>query len=147
MSTPGYGAPTTLEHLLEAFEFLEDWEDRYRFILDLGHKLPQMPEAEKTEANFVHGCQSQVWVALHESDGVGSPIELRADSDAFIVKGLAAMVVTMLAGRNAGDIAEYDIESVFDQLGLHEHLSPTRSNGLHGMVEQVKRKAMELAGA
>ena len=145
MSTPAYGAPTTLEHLLEAFEFLEDWEDRYRFILDLGHKLPEMPGDEKTEANFVHGCQSQVWVALHETDGGGSPIELRADSDAFIVKGLAAMVVTMLAGRTASDIAGYDIESVFDQLGLHEHLSPTRSNGLHGMVEQVKRKAMEMA--
>ena len=145
MTMPDYGAPTTLDHLLEAFEFLEDWEDRYRFILDLGRKLPEMPESEKTEVNFVHGCQSQVWVALHETGGAGSPIELHADSDAFIVKGLAAMVVTMLAGRSASDIVGYDIESVFDQLGLHEHLSPTRSNGLHGMVEQVKRKAAQLA--
>ena len=145
MSDPAPGAPTTLEHLLEAFDFLDDWEDRYRFILDLGRKLPQMPEDEKTEENFVHGCQSQVWVALHETDGPDSSIELRADSDAFIVKGLAAMVVTMLAGRTASEITEYDIESVFHRLGLHEHLSPTRSNGLHGMVEQITRKAKQLA--
>ncbi len=145
MSEPAQGAPTTPEHLLEAFDFLDDWEDRYRFILDLGRKLPEMPEDEKTEANFVHGCQSQVWVALHETAGAGSPIELRADSDAFIVKGLAAMVVTLLAGRTAAEITQCDIESTFDQLGLHEHLSPTRSNGLHGMVEQINRKAAQLA--
>ena len=147
MSGQSYGAPTSLDHLLEAFGFLDDWEDRYRFILDLGQKLPEMPESEKTEANFVHGCQSQVWVALHETDGPGSAVAIHADSDAFIVKGLAAMVVTMLAGRPATEIASHDIGSVFDQLGLHEHLSPTRSNGLHGMVEQVKRKAVEMAAA
>ena len=147
MSENPYGAPVTFDHLLEAFGFLEDWEDRYRFILDLGKKLSEMPEAEKTESNFVHGCQSQVWVALHETNGPGSPVALHADSDAFIVKGLAAMVVAMLAGRSAAAIAVYDIESVFDQLGLHEHLSPTRSNGLHGMVEQVKRKAVALVSS
>ncbi|MCH2149431.1 MAG: SufE family protein [Phycisphaerales bacterium] len=147
MSGQSYGAPVTLEHMLEAFGFLDDWEDRYRFILDLGQKLPEMPESEKTEANFVHGCQSQVWVSLHETDGPGSPVAFLADSDAFIVKGLAAMVVTMLAGRPAAEIVSHDIESAFNQLGLHEHLSPTRSNALHGMVEQVKRKAVELAGA
>lgn len=146
MSDAMHGAPVTSEHLLEAFEFLDDWEDRYRFIIDLGHKLQDMPESEKTKANFVHGCQSQVWVALHESDGSGSPIELLADSDAFIVKGLAAMVIVLMAGRTATEIVAFDIESVFGTLGLHEHLSPTRSNGLHGMITQVRERAKSLSG-
>ncbi len=141
------GAPITREHLLEAFQFLDDWEDRYRFIIDLGHKLVDMPESEKTESNFVHGCQSQVWVAIDETDGAGSPVALVADSDAFIVKGLAAMVVVLMAGRTAEEIVGFDIEGVFDQLGLHEHLSPTRSNGLHGMIKQVRERARVLAGS
>lgn len=147
MTTPAEGAPTTVEHLLEAMQFLDDWEDRYRFIIDLGHKLPPMPEDEKTEEHFVHGCQSQVWVSLHESSGSGSPVILHADSDAFIVKGLAAMVVVLLAGRTASEIEGYDIEQVFDELGLHEHLSPTRSNGLHGMIRQVRERAKQLAAS
>ena len=146
MSGELHGAPVTSEHLLEAFEFLDDWEDRYRFIIDLGHKLPEMPESEKTEANFVHGCQSQVWVALHEEGGTGSPVSMHADSDAFIVKGLAAMVVVLMAGRTAVEIAAFDIESIFNSLGLHEHLSPTRSNGLHGMITQVRERAKSLSG-
>lgn len=145
MSDIVHGAPMSLEHMLEAFTFLEDWEDRYRFIMDLGRKLPDMPEDQKNEANFVHGCQSQVWVALQETGGAGSPVELVADSDAFIVKGLAAMVVVILAGRTVGEIAGFDVEQVFDGLGLHEHLSPTRSNGLHGMIQQVRDRAGELA--
>ena len=147
MTTPPEGAPVTVEHLLEAMRFLDDWEDRYRFIIDLGHKLPPMPEEEKTEEHFVHGCQSRVWVALHETSGSGSPVILRADSDAFIVKGLAAMVVVLLAGRTAREIVDFDIEAVFDELGLHEHLSPTRSNGLHGMIRQVRERAMLLAAS
>ncbi|MAB82597.1 MAG: hypothetical protein CMJ24_04065 [Phycisphaerae bacterium] len=147
MSDQLNGAPITREHLLEAFKFLDDWEDRYRFIIDLGHKLADMPEAEKNESNFVHGCQSQVWVAIHEADGTGSPVALVADSDAFIVKGLAAMVVVLMAGRTAEEIVAFDIEGVFDELGLHEHLSPTRSNGLHGMIKQVRERARILAGS
>tara|TARA_Y100000589_G_scaffold37996_2_gene31780 strand:- start:18704 stop:19147 length:444 start_codon:yes stop_codon:yes gene_type:complete len=147
MNEPADGAPITVDHLMEAMRFLDDWEDRYRFIMDLGRKLPPMADAEKTEENFVHGCQSQVWVSLRESSGGGSPVVLHADSDAFIVKGLAAMVVVLVAGRTAREIVEFDIESVFDELGLHEHLSPTRSNGLHGMIKQVRERAGMLVGS
>ena len=147
MSEPAAGAPITVEHLLEAMRFLDDWEDRYRFIMDLGKKLPPMADDEKTPDNFVHGCQSQVWVSLRETSGPSSPVMLHADSDAFIVKGLAAMVVVLVAGRSAREIVEFDIEAVFDELGLHEHLSPTRSNGLHGMIKQVRERAAMLAAS
>lgn len=147
MTGASFGSPMTSEHLFEALEYLEDWEDRYRFILDLGRKLPDMPEEAKNESNFVHGCQSRVWVQLLETDGVGSAVQLQADSDAFIVKGLAAMVVVILAGRSAAEIIAHDLESDFARLGLHEHLSPTRSNGLHGMVTQVKSRAAAMVDA
>lgn len=137
----------SIEQLNEAFDFLEDWEDRYRFIMDLGKKLPPMPESERTEDNLVHGCQSTVWVSANSPGGPDAAVVLHADSDSDLVKGLAAMVVIMLSGKRATEIATFDIESQFDQLGLHEHLSPTRSNGLHGMVRQVKARAVALAAA
>lgn len=139
--------PLTIEQLNEAFAFLEDWEDRYRFIMDLGKKLPPIPESERTDENLVHGCQSTVWVSAASPGGPGSAVVLHADSDSDLVKGLAAMVVIMLSGRGASEMATFDVESRFDQLGLHEHLSPTRSNGLHGMVRQVKARAAALAAA
>ncbi|MDG2423129.1 MAG: SufE family protein [Phycisphaerales bacterium] len=140
-------APMTIEQLNEAFEFLEDWEDRYRFIMDLGKKLPPMPDSERTKENLVHGCQSTVWVSAQSPGGVGAPVHLHADSDSDLVKGLAAMVVIMLSGKGAAEIATCDLEASFDRLGLHEHLSPTRSNGLHGMVRQVKSRAAAIAAA
>ena len=139
--------PMTLDRLMEAFEFLEDWEDRYRFIMDLGKKLPVMPESERVDANLVHGCQSTVWVSARSSGGPQAEVELHADSDSDLVKGLAAMVVIILTGKSAAEIATCDIETTFDKLGLHEHLSPTRSNGLHGMVTQVKSRAAALAAS
>ena len=140
-------APLTIEQLNEAFAFLEDWEDRYRFIMDLGKKLPPMPEEDRTDENLVQGCQSTVWVSARSAGGVDTPVVLHADSDSDLVKGLAAMVIIMLGGRSAAEITTCDIEAHFDELGLHEHLSPTRSNGLHGMVRQVKSRAAALAAA
>ena len=134
-----------MTQLNEAFEFLEDWEDRYRFIMDLGKKLDAMPESERIEANLVHGCQSTVWVSVLAVGGPESVVTLHADSDSDLVKGLAAIVVIMLWGKTAAEIATMDLESKFDELGLHAHLSPTRSNGLHGMVRQVKSRAVALA--
>ena len=131
----------------EAFEFLEDWEDRYRFIMDLGKKLPPMPESLRIDENLVHGCQSTVWVSAESPGGASAPLRLHADSDSHLVKGLAAMVVIMLSGRTAAEIARTDLEAGFNELGLHDHLSPTRSNGLHGMVRQVKARAASLATA
>jgi cysteine desulfuration protein SufE len=137
----------TIEHLEEAFAFLDDWEDRYRFIMDLGKKLDPMPESERIEANLVHGCQSTVWVSLVPTAGPGGPVVLHADSDSHLVKGLAAMVVTVIGSRTAPEVATFDVESTFDRLGLHTHLSPTRSNGLHGMIRQIKARAAELVAA
>ena len=139
MTMPDYGAPTTLDHLLEAFEFLEDWEDRYRFILDLGRKLPEMPESEKTEVNFVHGCQSQVW--LTHSLEADQTIKLRIDSDAYIVRGLISIVLAALNNKLPSEIIDFDIESLFSELELLEHLSPTRGNGLRALVQQIKLAA------
>lgn len=129
----------------EAFEFLKDWEDRYRFIMDLGRKLPKMPASERVDSNLVHGCQSTVWVSVAPQDDDGSIMTLHADSDSDLVKGLAAIVLILLWGKTAADIATADLDSPFDKLGLHAHLSPTRSNGLHGMVRQIKSRAAALA--
>ena len=137
----------TLDQLNEAFDFLEDWEDRYRFIMDLGKKLSPMPDSERTDQNLVHGCQSTVWVSAQSGGGPEAVVELHADSDSDLVKGLAAMVVIILWGKSAAEIATCDVEANFDKLGLHEHLSPTRSNGLHGMVTQVKSRSAVLAAS
>ena len=132
----------TLDDIKEAFAFLDDWEDRYRYIMDLGEKLPPMPDADRVESNLVHGCQSTVWVAMHHDGGV---VQLGADSDSGLVKGLAALVVIALQGLTPVGIVEFDLDEFFSSMYLHEHLSPTRSNGLHGMIRQVRARAVELA--
>ncbi|HCA38467.1 MAG TPA: hypothetical protein DEO92_02165 [Phycisphaerales bacterium] len=132
----------TLDEVKEAFAFLDDWEDRYRYIMDLGEKLPPMPAEDRVDSNLVHGCQSVVWVSLHRDDGI---VTLRADSDSGLVKGLAALVVIALQGMTPEEIVRYDLGDFFSTLQLHEHLSPTRSNGLHGMIQQVRARAAEMA--
>jgi len=131
-----------LDEIEEAFAFLEDWEDRYRYIMDLGDRLPPLPEGDRVDANLVHGCQSAVWVSLRAD---GDVIRLDADSDSRLVKGLAAIVVAALSGRSPRDLVQFDLADLFDRLALHEHLSSTRSNGLHGMVQQVRARAAEMA--
>jgi len=134
----------TEESIREAFEFLDEWEERYRFIIDLGRKLGSLPESAKTDANRIHGCQSNLWVTVSEAEHAPAHISLAADSEAHIVKGLAAMVVAVLDGRPAAEVVAHDMKSFFDGLGLNQHLSPTRSNGLHGMVAQIKARAAAL---
>ena len=131
----------TIDEAKEAFAFLEDWEDRYRYIMDLGEKLLPMCDADRVEANLVHGCQSQVWVAMHQDQ---DSVTLSADSDSSLVKGLAALVVLAIDGRRPNDVVGFDLDGFFSSLNLHEHLSPTRSNGLHGMVRQVRSRAIEM---
>ena len=133
-----------ISEVQEAFAFLEDWEDRYRYIMDLGEKLPPMPEQERADRNLIHGCQSTVWVCMSQC---GEAVVLSADSDSKLVKGLAAIVVIAVSGQGAAKIARSDLEGLFDGLHLHEHLSPTRSNGLHGMIQQVRGRAAELVAA
>lgn len=135
------GSLPTIDEAKEAFVFLEDWEDRYRYIMDLGKKLPPMCEDDRVDTNLVHGCQSLVWVAMKQ-DGDG--VTLNADSDSSLVKGLAALVVIAIDGLSPTNVVGFDLDGFFGALNLHEHLSPTRSNGLHGMVRQVRSRAIEM---
>lgn len=126
------------ETIREDFAFLEDWEDRYRYIIDLGKQLPEMPAEHKVPENIVHGCQSQVWIH-HEL--VGGRVHLSLDSDAHIVRGLIAVVLAALNDRTPEAVLGYDIEALFDDLDLLRHLSPTRGNGLAAMVSRIREVA------
>jgi len=128
---------------------LDDWEERYRFLIDLGKKLPPLDEADRTEANRVHGCQSQVWMKarLQRDNGGPGAMEFSAESDAFIVNGLIAILLSAYNGRPPQDVIQFDAEGLFKRLGLVEHLSPTRRNGLHSMIGRIREIATGCAGA
>jgi len=131
------GKDTTLQDVLEAFEFLEDWEDRYAYIIDLGKQLPAFPDEERREENYVHGCQSQVWL-IHHYDEESGKLFLLIDSDAIIVRGLAAIILVALNGKTPQDLLTTDIDDLFEQLDLFRHISPTRGNGLRSMVGKIR---------
>ncbi len=131
------GKDTTLDDVLEGFEFLDDWEDRYTFIIDLGKQLPPFPEDERREENYVHGCQSQVWL-IHYHDEATGKLYLLIDSDAIIVRGLAAIILVALNGKTPRDLLATDIDELFEQLDLFRHISPTRGNGLRAMVGKIR---------
>lgn len=130
---------TTLDDLLETFELLgDDWEERYRTIIALGRELPEMPAAEKVEANRVQGCQSTVWLTAHDSPTRSGALEFHADSDAHIVKGLVALLLLACSGKTPREILAFDGPALFARLGLDKHLSPTRSNGLVAMLKKIR---------
>lgn len=131
------GASTTLEDVYEAFEFLDDWEDRYTFIIDLGKQLPPFPDSERTEKNYVHGCQSQVWL-IHHYDEDSGKLLLLIDSDAIIVRGLAAIILVALNNRTPTDLLATNIDELFERLDLFRHISPTRGNGLRSMISKIR---------
>jgi cysteine desulfuration protein SufE len=132
----------TIDELLAEFEFLGDWEDRCDYLIDMGLELPEMPEAAKTEANRVHGCQSNVWMTIRlKPENNRQVMEITADSDAKIVKGLIAVLLTIYSGKTPEDILALDIRDLFDQLGLSRNLSPARKNGLNGMVQKIRSYA------
>lgn len=134
---------TALDDLSAEFELLGDWEERYRYVIDLGRELAPLSEAERSEANKVRGCASQVWLVTEpQADGT---ILFRGDSDAHIVRGLVAVLLRLFSGRMASDIAAYDIKAAFDRLGLAEALSTQRSNGLASMAARIDRDARALA--
>ena len=123
------------DEIIEEFDGLSDWMDRYAYIIDLGNSLPEYPEKDKTEKNLIEGCQSRVWIeAERKPDG---RIEFKADSDALIVKGIVALLMRVLNDRTPDEILGADLYFI-DKIGLSEHLSPTRSNGLVAMVKQIK---------
>jgi cysteine desulfuration protein SufE len=140
------GKDTTLEDVLDGFEFLDDWEERYAFIIDLGKQLPAFPDDERREENYVHGCQSQVWL-IHHYDEQSGKLYLLIDSDAIIVRGLAAIILVALNGKSPRDLLTTDIDELFEQLDLFRHISPTRGNGLRAMVGKIRDVAAETAAA
>ena len=129
-----------LDDIKSSFAFFDDWEDKYRFIIDLGKELPELAAGEKTEDRLVRGCQSQVWL-VSEFDSQQDCIRLQIDSDAHIVRGLIAIVLAVFNQRSPSFIAGYDIEGLFEELDLLKHLSPTRGNGLRAMVAKIRSLA------
>jgi cysteine desulfuration protein SufE len=135
---------TTIDEIRDNFEFLEDWDDRYRYVIELGRTLEPLPEAEHTAENKVQGCVSQVWLQKLVDRSNGVPIlRYRGDSDAHIVRGLVAIVLALYSGRTPQHILETDAISVFNEFGFRDHLTPQRSNGLRSMVERIKTDARE----
>jgi cysteine desulfuration protein SufE len=133
----------TIDEIIENFAFLDDWDERYRYVIELGRGLAALPEAERTEANKVQGCASQVWLTSRaRPDGSGGPvISFIGDSDAHIVRGLIAILFALYSGKPAREILSTDAIAVFDRLGLREHLTPQRSNGFRSMVERIRADA------
>jgi len=131
-----------LDTLKADFEFLDDWEDRYRHVIDLGKDLPPFGENARTSANKVRGCASQVWLVPHVSGPASDPvITYSGDSDALIVKGLIAIAFMIYSGRRARDIVATDAAPILRELGLNDHLTPQRSNGFAALIERIKAEA------
>ena len=134
----------TIERILDDFGILDSWDDRYRYVIELGRTLPPFPETARTEANKVQGCASQVWFVSEQrpaKNGGGPVVEFRGDSDAHIVKGLIAILFALYSGQPAKHILETDAIALFNRLGLKEHLTPQRSNGFRSMVERIRADA------
>ena len=125
----------TPEELLENFSYLSDWEDKYRYLIELGENMPAFPENQKTEANKVSGCQSQVWIIPSQKE---DKYFFQATSDALIVRGLEAVLLTFINGKTAKEIQALDLENIFKKLGLEENLSPTRRNGFISMIARIR---------
>jgi len=133
----------TIDELVENFSLLNDWDDRYHYVIELGRSLAPLPEAARTEANKVQGCASQVWLTTStRPNGPNGPVmTFIADSDAHIVRGLIAILFALYSGKSARDILSIDALALFDRLGLRENLTPQRSNGLRSMVERIRSEA------
>ena len=134
---------TTIDEIIDNFSLLDAWDDRYRYVIELGRTLEPLPEAEHNDANKVQGCASQVWLAMQRGpNGDGGPVlSFVGDSDAHIVRGLIAILLALYSGKPAREILATDAVALFDRLGLREHLTPQRSNGFRSMVERIKSHA------
>jgi cysteine desulfurase/selenocysteine lyase len=142
------GSPeAAAEELAEVFEFLEDWTERYQHLLELGEKLPPLPDQYRTEANRVRGCQSTVYLAARKRPGTADVVEFLADSDADLVRGLVAVLEQLFSGQRAAAVLAFDVQGFFARLGLDQHLTLGRRNGLAAMVQRVRTFAAALAGA
>ncbi len=128
---------TSLEDVEETFSLMDDWEDRYRYLIELGRKLPPLSEDEHVEQNKVRGCASQVWIVTRPDPEDAERLVFIGDSDAHIVKGLIAVLLLIFSGRTRAEIAAIDARKILEQLGLAEHLSPMRTNGLFSMLQRI----------
>lgn len=133
----------TIDDILDNFTLLDEWDDRYRYVIELGRGLEPLPDEARTEANKVQGCTSQVWMTTQVSPGGarGPVLSFKGDSDAHIVRGLVAILLALYSGKPARDILDIEALALFDRLGLREHLTPQRSNGLRAMVERIRADA------
>ena len=138
--------PDSLEELLENFDVLDDWQDRYRYIIELGNELDPLDDVFKTDAYKVEGCMSQVWLRCTESDD-GERLIFTGDGDAAIVKGLIAILFTAFSNRTPDQILAVDMAEAFKKLDLEQHLSPGRSNGLFAMVKRIQGHAQDALAA
>jgi cysteine desulfuration protein SufE len=140
-------AAMSFDDILADFEVLDDWEDRYRYVIELGRGLEALPESERTPANKVQGCVSQVWLATTVQNGGAPRLHFIGDSDAHIVRGLIAILFAIYSGKSAGEILRLDANAMLAKLKLKEHLTPQRSNGLMAMVKRIRSDAeASLAG-
>jgi cysteine desulfuration protein SufE len=138
----------TIGDICANFDLLDEWDDRYRYVIELGKTLAPMSEAQHSDANKVRGCASQVWLDVSMNDDADPVMTFTGDSDAHIVRGLIAILLALMSGKRASEILTTDPLATFDALGLREHLTPQRSNGLRSMVERIRSDARSaVAGA
>jgi cysteine desulfuration protein SufE len=132
-----------IQEIIDNFSVLDDWDDRYRYLIELGRELPPLAQSAHTDANKVQGCASQVWLETDvRRDGADGPVlTFSGDSDAHIVRGLIAVLFAIFSGRTAKDILSADALALFEKLGLREHLTPQRSNGFRSMIERIRTEA------
>lgn len=135
----------SIDQIIDDFAYLDDWEDRYRYVIELGKALPELPEALRTAENKVRGCASQVWLVVKPETGTDPVLHLEGDSDAHIVRGLVAIVLAAYDGKRASEIAGLDAADLFAKIGLIEHLSAQRANGLRSMIARIREDALRLA--
>jgi len=133
-----FGHSIDADDIVDTLSFFDDWEERYKYIIDLGKELPPMPEELKTDERKVRGCQSQVWIDFHMDNG---RLQMAVDSDAFIVKGLLGVVLAALNNKTPDEVLAFDMEDYFERLDLLNHLSPGRGNGLRAMVARIREVA------
>jgi cysteine desulfuration protein SufE len=139
----------SINEIIDNFSLLDEWDDRYRYVIELGRSLTPLDERDRNQANKVQGCASQVWLAtrIHPDGPDGPVLSFSGDSDAHIVRGLIAILFAIYSGKKARDILATDAISLFDRMGLREHLTPQRSNGFRSMVERIKSDAVAAAAA
>lgn len=130
-----------IDEIIENFQFLDDWDDRYKYLIELGNALPDFPEEQQTSENKVQGCVSQVWVTANISDDDDPVIEFTGSSDAHIVSGLVAITLAIFSNKRASEILAIDEHETFNAIDLSEHITPQRSNGLRSLVERIKLHA------